>query len=614
MFHYQDPGEIKGNSKEEISMFGRMLVVDLSKGTTREEAIEPSVVSSYLGGKGLGIYLLDKMSEKGADPLSEGNPLLFLTGPFTGTPFPTSGRFTIVTKSPHTGIFVDSHIGGHFGHTLRKAGYDVIAVTGKAPEPVYLWIDDGSVEIRDAKAHWGKTVGETVDAVRAETDPKAHVAVIGPAGENKVTIANITVDKDSDPWRAGIAGRGGSGAVMGSKNLKAVAIRGTGPVPMKDEKALRARSTELARAITANPQIHTRRVVGTSSLVEAMSRTGILPTNNFQKGYFTPIYGLTSTNLRFHTKRDVACFNCPIVCGKVLQDDGHDTKVEYESIALLGSNNGIGSIIDVTRAVRICNELGMDSISAGGIVGFAMECKERGLLPDAPSFGDSDGQAALLKDMAFKKGLGELLSDGVRRAAAKIGQGTEAFAIAVKGLELPGYEPRATWGMALAYATSDRGACHQRAWTVLGELDGILPRFKTEGMALKVKMTQDERAAAYSLVVCDFTPYDQDAVYPSLADAAGIDMDPDSYLSVGERIWNHIRLFNIREGGISRKDDTLPPRMFNEPLPMPPRGDDTVTLTKEAFDAMLDEYYEMRKWDKNGIPSPEILKKLGLSD
>jgi len=311
------------------------------------------------------------------------------------------------------------------------------------------------VEIRDAGKLWGKTVDETVDAVREETDSKAHVAVIGPAGENQVTIATITVDKDSDPWRAGIAGRGGSGAVMGSKNLKAVAVRGTGPVPMKDEKALRARSTELAKAITANPQIHTRRVVGTSSL--------ILPTNNFQRGYFTPIYGLTSTNLRFHTKRDVACFNCPIVCGKVLQDDGHDTKVEYESIALLGSNNGIGSIIDVTRAVRICNELGMDSISAGGIVGFAMECKERGLLPDAPSFGDSDGQAALLKDMAFKKGLGELLSDGVRRAAAKIGQGTEDFAIAVKGLELPGYEPRATWGMALAYATSDRGACHRSA-------------------------------------------------------------------------------------------------------------------------------------------------------
>lgn len=599
-------------SKEEILMFGRMLLVDLEKGTTREEAVEQSVISRYIGGKGLGIYLLDELSKKGADPLSGDNPLLFLTGPFTGTPFPTSGRFTIVTKSPHTGIFVDSHIGGHFGHSLRKAGFDVITVTGAAESPVYLWIEDGKAELREAKDIWGKTVDESVDAVRGRTDPRAHVAVIGPAGENRVTIATITVDKDSDPWRAGIAGRGGSGAVMGSKNLKAVAVKGTGPVPMKDERALKERSLALVKAITANPQIHTRRVVGTSSLVEAMSRTGILPTKNFQQGYFSPIYGLTSTNLRYHTKRDVACFNCPIVCGKVLQDDGHDTKVEYESIALLGSNNGIGSMPDVTKAVRVCNELGMDSISAGGIVAFAMECRDRGILPDAPSFGDSEGQVALLKDMAAKRGLGDLLAGGVRRAAAEIGKGTEDFAIAVKGLELPGYEPRAAWGMALAYATSDRGGCHQRAWTVLGELDGVLPRFKTDGMALKVKTAQDERAAAYSLVVCDFTPYDPDSVYPSLADAAGIEMDQEAYLGAGERIWNHIRLFNIREGGTSRQDDTLPPRMFNDPLPMPPRGEETIRLTKESFDAMLNEYYQLRKWDENGIPTPEIMQKLGL--
>jgi aldehyde:ferredoxin oxidoreductase len=256
----------------------------------------------------------------------------------------------------------------------------------------------------------------------------------------------------------------------------------------------------------------------------------------------------------------------------------------------------------------------MDSISAGGIVAFAMECRERGILPDAPRFGDSGGQLALLRDIAAKKNLGELLADGVRRAAARIGKGTEDFAIAVKGLELPGYEPRASWGMALAYATSDRGGCHQRAWTVLGELDGVLPRFKTDGMALKVKTTQDERAAAYSLVVCDFVPYDPDSVYPSLADAAGIEMDQKAYLAAGERIWNHIRLFNIREAGISRKDDTLPARMFNEPLPMPPRGEETVRLTKENFDTMLDEYYELRKWDKNGIPTPEILKELGLDN
>jgi len=590
----------------------RMLIADLSSGKSWIEEIDQRVIGKYIGGKGLGIYLLDKMIPKETDPLGEDNVLLFLTGPLTGTTFPTSGRFTIVTKSPHTNMYVDSHVGGHFAPAMRKAGFEVLAIKGKASMPAYIWIENEKVEIREAHHVWGMKVDETVEAIRKETSPDAHVAVIGPAGEKLVTIATITVDKDSDPWRAGIAGRGGTGAVMGSKNLKAVALKGTGPIQVKDEANLREITSQIVKAALESPAIHRRRTVGTSALVEPMSRTGILPTYNFQQGYFHPIYGLTSANLRYHTKRDVACFGCPITCGKILDADGKDTKVEYESIALLGSNNGIGSMSELTKAISVCNQMGIDSISAGNIVGFAMECKARGILSDAPSFGDSEGQRKLLEDIALRRSLGAILADGVKKAADHIGKGSEDFAIEVKGLELPGYEPRATWGMALAYATADRGGCHQRAWTVLAELDGILPRFGTEGIALKVKSTQDERAAAFSLIVCDFLPYDPNMIYPCLRYSADIDISEEEYLQAGERIWNHIRLFNIREANISRKDDYLPKRMFQEPLPMPPRGEQKVNLPKELFDTMLDEYYKLRGWNKDGIPEESTLRRLEL--
>ncbi len=593
-------------------MFGKLLHADLSSGSFSDHIVPEEVLRQYIGGKGLGIYLLDSLMEPGTGALDPGNVLMFLTGPFTGTTFPTSGRFVVVTKSPLTGMYVDSHAGGHFAKELRMSGYDGIIVTGKCDRPSYIWLDDGKAEIRKAEDLWGKTVDDTVTAVRDSTDPGARVAVIGPAGENLVPIATITIDSDSDKTRAGVAGRGGTGAVMGSKNLKAIAVKGIGSIQLLNESAFREQVTEIIKGINASDSIHTRRIVGTASLVESMSRTGILPTNNFQQGYFTPIYGLTSTNLRHYTKRDVACSNCPIVCGKVLEDEGHPVKVEYESIALLGSNNGIGKMPQLAKAVRVCNQLGLDSISAGVAVSFAMECRQRGILPDAPEFGDSEGQVGLLEDIAYRRGLGATLAKGVRAAAREIGEGTDHFAIHVKGMELPGYEPRATWGMALAYATSDRGGCHQRAWTVLGELDGLLPRFSTEGMALTVKSAQDERAAAYSLVVCDFAPYAQGRALACLKHVTGWDLSEEEYLLAGERIWNHIRLFNIREAGISRKDDTLPPRMFEDPLPMPPRGEHTVSLARKDFDRMLDEYYSLRDWDADGRPTEAALKRLGI--
>ena len=594
-------------------LFGKLLQIDLSNKKINEINVEDDVVRNFLGAKGLGAYLLYTMLDSQTDPLSPDNLLMFLNGPLTGTSFPTSGRTTVVTKSPLTGLFLDSHAGGFFGPELKKTGYDGIVLKGASEKHVYLWINDGKVEIRDATHLWGLPVSETVKKIREDTDEKAHVVSIGPAGENLVKFASITIDKDSDPWRAGIAARGGPGAVMGSKKLKAIAVKGSGKVKVYDEEKFKELSSKLNKKVTDNTFVHTRRVLGTSYWIDPMNRMGILPTRNFQSGYIENGYGLIGSNMKYYSKRDVSCYNCPIMCGKVLNVNGNDVKVEYEDIALLGSNNGMTDVLDVAKALVLCNELGLDALSTGGTVAFAMECAEKGILKDAPEFGDAEGQRKLINDIAYKNGIGDLLSEGTKRASEKLGQNSTDFAINVKGLELPGYSPRSSWGMALAYATSDRGGCHQRAWTVRAEVDGVLKRFSTEGIAQFVKDVQDERAAAFSLVVCDFVPLSIDDFMSGLKYGIGVDLDEKEYIKVGERIWNLVRLFNIREAGISRKDDTLPGRMFKEPLPMPPNGKEKVSLPREAFDKMLSEYYFIRGWNENGIPVEEKLVALGLN-
>jgi len=592
-------------------VFGSFLEVDLSREKTKEIKVESEIIRNFIGGKGLGAYFLYKLLKPKTDPLSPDNVLMFLNGPLTGTSFPSSGRTTVVTKSPLTGLYLDCHAGGYFGPELRKAGYDGIIIKGKSMDPVYLWIKDEKVEFRDASKIWGLPVSKAVEEIRAKTDKKAHVASIGPAGENLVKFAAIMIDRDEDPWRAGIAGRGGPGAVMGSKNLKAIAVMGSKRIEVHDEK-IRELSIKLIKKIMSNDYIHIRRVIGTAYLVDPMNRLGIIPTRNFQQGFIENHYGIIGPNLRYYTKRDVSCYNCPVVCGKVVEVNGRKVKVEYESIALLGSNDGITNIIDIAKSVLLCNDLGLDVISTGNVVAFAMECAERGILENAPKFGDAEGQRKLIEDIVYRKGLGNLLAEGVRKAAKKIGQGTEKFAMHVKGLELPGYEPRCAWGMALAYATSDRGGCHQRVFTVRAEIDGVLKRFSTRGIARFVKEVQDERAVAFSLVVCDFMPLSIDDFINGLKYTIGLKLSPEEYLRVGERIWNLTRLFNIREAGISRKEDDLPPRVFEEPLPMPPDGKEKVRLPREEFNKMLDEYYELRGWNKNGIPTKEKLKELGL--
>jgi len=591
--------------------FGKLLEINLSNGKEKVLEISEDVVKAFIGGKGLGAYLLYKMLEPGVDPLDPANVLMFLTGPLTGTPYPTSGRMVAVTKSPLTGLYLDSHAGGFLGPEIRKAGYDGILITGKASSPVYVWVNDGKVEVRDASKLWGMRVSEAVKAIRKETSDLAHVAVIGPAGENLVKYAAIMVDSDEDPWRGGIFGRGGAGAVMGSKNLKAVAVKGSGKPAAANEERLKEVARRAMRLLDETKFLKVRRAVGTSFWVEPMNRFGILPTRNFSRGYMDDAVGLYGEYLRAFVKRTPSCANCPVACAKVVEVEEGDVKVEYEDIALLGSNCLVDDVIKVAKSLKLVNELGLDAISTGNVVAFAMELKELGLLKDVPSFGDDEGQKELIRRIAYREGVGDLLAEGVARVAEKVGGKARDVAMHVKGMELPGYEPRASWGMALAYATSDRGGCHQRAWTTRAEIEGPLERFSTEGVAKFVKDVQDERAAAFSLIVCDFIPlYDP---WAAVSAAAGIEFSKDDYLRAGERIWNLVRIFNIREAGISRKDDTLPPRVFTEPLPLPPNGKFSVSLRREVFEAMLEEYYALRKWRPDGVPTEEIIEELGLN-
>ncbi len=594
--------------------FGKLLRINLNSKEISTISVSKDVIEKFLGGKGLGAYLLYTMLKPHTDPLSPDNILIFINGPVTGTPYPTSGRTVVVTKSPLTGLFLDCHAGGFFGPEIKKAGYDGIILEGASDKPVYIWVDNSHVEIRGASHLWGLTISETVEKIRKETGERVHIASIGPAGEHLVKIASITIDRDDDPWRAGIAARGGPGAVMGSKMIKAIAVRGTNPPEVYDTEGLNKLSEKLTKDIINNTFIHTRRTLGTSYWVDPMNRFGILPTKNFQTGYIKNSYGLIGSNLRYYTKKDVSCYNCPIRCGKVVNVDGKDVKVEYEDIALLGSNNGITEVMDVARALTLCNELGLDAISAGGIVAFAMECKEKGLLKEVPDFADASGQRELIKNMAYRKGVGDLLSNGTKIASEQIGKNSSQFAMNVKGLELPGYSPRSSWGMALAYATSDRGGCHQRAWTVRAEIDGPLERFSTKGVAQYVKDVQDERAAAFSLVVCDFAPLSVEDFIMGLKLTADISLTKEEYLQAGERIWNLERLFNVREAQVSKEEDTLPARVFEEPLPLPPDGKETVCLPKATFEKMLLEYYSIRGWDQNGIPTKSKVETLNLNN
>ncbi|MFW9809314.1 MAG: aldehyde ferredoxin oxidoreductase family protein [Candidatus Thorarchaeota archaeon] len=582
-----------------------ILHVNLSDQSIRREEIPPDLFKQYLGGRGLGVKLLFDNLAPRTDALSPDNLLVFAVGPSTATRIPTGGRFVVVTKSPTTGTIFDSHAGGYFGAQLRRAGFAAVVFHGKSDSPVYLWINNDDVELRNASKIWGKDVYEATDALLEETDPKAQVACIGPAGENLGLMAAIMTDKH----RA--AGRGGVGAVMGSKNLKAIVAKGTGDVGVHDSERLNA-AVEWSRRLIKKNAVTDKSlpVYGTPVLVSVANELGMLPTNNFQEGTFNDAEGVSGEKLleRF-SAGTYNCHGCPIGCGRLSMVQGKKVGgPEYESLWALGPQCGINDLEWIAIANDKCNHLGLDTISVGSTIGAAMELAEKGKL-DAPlRFGDTTGILDLIEDIAYMRGLGAEMSEGSKRLADRYG--APELAMQVKGLELPAYDPRGAQGHALGYATSNRGGCHLRSYLIGPEVLGspvLVDRDRPDGKADLVMLYQDLSAAMDCMVVCRFTnfawPVD---VYAEMISAGtGIELTGKDLLRLGERIYNLERIFNIREG-FTAKDDTLPPRFF-KPLPEGNSRNRVVHL-----DEMLKEYYKLRGWDKDGRPTKETLKKLDI--
>ncbi|MHA1927488.1 MAG: aldehyde ferredoxin oxidoreductase family protein [Candidatus Thorarchaeota archaeon] len=582
-----------------------LIRISLTDGTIKRETVPKDLYSNYLGGRGLGVKLLYDNLTPGIDPLSPENWLIFAVGPVTATSVPTAGRFVVVTKSPQTGTIFDSHAGGYFGAQLGKAGISLIIFEGRSPKPVYLWIDDDHIEIRDASKVWGKDTYETTELLLEETDTKAQVACIGPGGENLVKVAAIMTDKH----RA--AGRGGVGAVMGSKNLKAIVVRGTGTPYVSDPEGLSEAVKRARRLIKKNPVTSKALpTYGTPVLVNVANEYGMLPTRNFQEGTFNDAEGVSGEKLleRLLVKT-YNCHGCPIGCGRITEVDGVEAGgPEYETIWAFGPQCGINDLDWIAAVNHQCNLMGIDTISVGSTIGCAMELVQQGKLDAFLKFGSTEGIIDLVKDIAHAKGLGAELGEGSKILASRYG--APELAMQVKGLELPAYDPRAVQGHALGYVTSNRGGCHLRSYLIGPEIMGspvLIDRDKIEGKASLVILYQDLSAAMDTFIVCRFTNFawTVDDYADMVSAVTGFAIDGKALLKIGERIWNLERLFNNREG-FSAKDDQLPPR-FSQPLP---EGGSRNRIAH--IDEMLPEYYSLRGWDSEGRPTKEKLKQLGI--
>ncbi len=605
---------------------GKILRVDLTTGGLKEENLDMKVAKDYIGGRGLGIYYMNKEVDPRCDPLSPDNMLVMATGPLTGTATPTGSRYMVMTKGPLTDTITCSNSGGQFPKELKRAGIDAILFSGRAAKPVYLWINRGRAELRSAEHLWGKQVPETTDVLVSETDPRAKVACIGPAGEKLVLFASIMNDKD----RA--AGRSGVGAVMGSKNLKAVVVRGEDPVPVADKvrfKEVQTRvMTKFKEAAKAHPSpLSMHWTIGV--ITGIVQKYGVFPTKNWQQGTFDgwqAIHGETLTD-RYLVKTS-ACWACPISCGRVtkVEDPGFEGEgegPEYETSFALGALCMVDNLAAITKANYLCNELGIDTITMGATIACAMELHDRGYLSEDRAggpinWGDAEKMVELTKMTGLREGFGEELAEGSYRLAERYGH--PELAMVSKKLELPGYEPRGSQGMGLAYATSPIGGSHCRAHLAYCELIGIptlIDPHEWKGKARIVKMWQDVFAIIDSAGLCIFfcvrnllrpvLEFQPDGILDYLNAVTGAEYTLDELTKAGERILNAERTFLLK-AGFSRRDDTLPTRLTHEPLPEGPAKGLICHLEE-----MLDEYYLERGWSRDGIPTEAKLKELGLT-
>jgi aldehyde:ferredoxin oxidoreductase len=610
----------------------KILRVDLSNGSIKTEPLNMEWAKDYLGQRGLATkYFIEEVDPK-VDPLAPENKLIMTTGPLTGTAASTGGRYSVVTKGALTNAIACSNSGGYFGAELKFAGWDMIIFEGKSPKPVYLSIEDDKVELRDASHLWGKTVFQTEETIKSShQDPQTRVCSIGRAGENGVKYACIV----NDLHRA--AGRSGVGTVMGSKNLKAVAVRGTkGAGQIKDPKAFMA-ATKAAKKVLADNAVTGQGLpkYGTQVLMNVINEMGAMPTRNHRDVQFEDARKISGeamhekrpTDGKTHLVTNAACFGCTIACGRISRIDethfsvvnkpqywGASGGLEYEAAWALGSANGVGDLEALQYVNVLCNEDGFDPISFGATVAAAMELYDLGILTkeqigiEAP-FGSAQALITLAEMTAKGEGFGKELGTGSARMCAKYGR--PELSMGVKSQEFPAYDSRGIQGMGLTYATSNRGACHLRSYTVASEVLGIPVKtdpLVTEGKADLVKAFQDATAVFDSSGTCVFTTFAWTLadLQPQLAAACEGEWTMESLATLGERIWNMERLFN-NAAGFTAKDDDLPPRLKTEPAKTgPAKG------LVSGIDKMRPEYYQIRGWTPEGVPTPDTLKRLGL--
>lgn len=594
---------------------GKVLRVNLTDGTTKVENLKKDWAKDYLGARGLGTrYFVDEVNPT-VDPLSPENKLIFATGPATGSLGASTGRYEVVTKGPLTGTIAASNSGGSFGPELKYAGFDMVIFEGKSETPVYLYVEDGNAELRDASHVWGKTTHDATDTLINETTPTATVSCIGPAGENLSKIACVICDKD----RA--AGRTGVGAVMGSKNLKAVVAVGSGAVRPADAEKMRNVALDVRKKLADHPVAgEGLPALGTAILVNIINQSGAFPTRNFQEAVFEGAEKISGEALAENQLiKNKGCFGCTIACGRVTKIkskryEGQGEGPEYETTWAYGGQCGVDDLDAITKANYLCNEYGLDTISMGSTIGCAMELYEKGYLTEEDAgmeinFGDADLIVKLTEMAAKREGIGDMLAEGSYRLAEKYGH--PELSMSVKKQEMPAYDPRGVQGIGLEYATSNRGGCHVRGYTISPEVLGVPEKIDphtTEGKDQWVTTFQNLTAAIDSAGLCLFTTFGLggDEIAAQLEALTGVDYDTNKILECGDRIYNLERLFNLK-AGLSKKDDTLPPRLLNDPIPTGPAKGKVNKL-----DEMLPKYYKTRGWDEDGVPTEKKLKELGL--
>jgi aldehyde:ferredoxin oxidoreductase len=592
---------------------GRLLHIDLSSGKSSWHDLEESRLRAFLGGIGLGTSLLYDYAAPGVDPFSPANPLIFASAPLVGTGLTTTAKFAVVTKSPLTGFVADSLSSSHFALELKRVGLDGLVVTGRAASMVYVSIRNHNVEIREAEQLRGKSPSAAESLIRSELNaPAARVAAIGEGGENRVRFATI-----SNEGRH--AGRGGVGAVMGSKNLKAIALRGEQETVVADPKGVEAIAESL-RQQSLGSLTDKYRKIGTVANLAVFNRLGALPTRNFQQSTFDDAEALSGETLTENNfSRRHGCASCTIQCERLFKSlNGEEQRLEYETLFALGPLCGIKEPEVVLQAARLCDLYGLDTISTGGTLAWAMECGERGLLPKAQNlglrFGQADALLAAIPAIAEREGIGALLAEGSRRAALEIGKEANYWAMHVKGLELPGYEPRSLKTMALGLAVSPRGACHNRSGAYEADFSGEVDRFRADpSRGALVAASEDFAAVLDSQIICKFLRKCFTDFYSEGADllgkVTGWNCSSTELRRIGERIHTLKKLFNVREGW-QPEHDWLPERLLSEALPTGvARG---IGLTPAELREMIQGYYRARGWDEKGFVPREKLQELGL--